>query len=434
MLKRDYFLAAMAAGEYKRRAFVVSVFTLLMEGLDDWKKNPYNYRLVRSPGGYSYVDPNTGNLEQIEDGVVNVPLFGVTESVTLKPNDYPGLSEQIETTYGRLLFNYTVLYYAFGTKVPYINKKTSPRDLEDLIVDRVADIPEKKSDRSEDKIYIDEYLKFCDAMFYLTAFTQVCVPGATRKSMVTPVGLKEYKKQLLEENKDKLNDPAVIAKIDAALVKYDRDYIKGDPAENFMLADKYYNIVRKKLYGMHGAEAGLSETYEVNLIKNSLSEGWDINNFPAMNNALRAGSYDRGASTMLGGESVKWLFRALSNMRVTENDCNSKLGIIFDIDETNTNIIIGHYLIENGDTIHITNKEEAVRYIGKRVTVRSPMFCNLKMTDYCEKCVGDKLAAQKTGLSVAGSEFGSIMLNMFMKKMHGTQLAVAKMDYKKAIF
>lgn len=445
MNKQDFFLAAMNAEEFRRRAWVISAFSLIAEAPDAWKKEPYPYRIVQTPSGYFFVDPTNNNeLTQITDGVVGTPLFSVVEPLTLVPGNVPNLGifneETIATTYGRLLFNYTVLVYPFGGKIPYINKQINPSEIEEMILPRLKDDPkEGDAPRAQPRtlsghdIYVSEYLQFCDAMFFIAGFTQICVPAATPKTLVAAPGIHELRAKLIAENSDRLHDPATIAKIDAELVAYDRAYLKDDPGMGFLIGKKSFDIVRKKQFGMHGAETGLAEGIEVDLIQNSLSEGWNIDKFPAMNNSLRAGSFNRGAQTMLGGESVKWLLRASSNIGVTADDCGSRLGNLIKVDGTNYSFLIGFHVNTQEGSVLVPDDEASKAYIGKQVMVRSPMYCQLDKTDYCKCCVGVRLSENPTGLSAAISEYGSAFLSIYMAAAHGKSLQLAKMNYKTAI-
>jgi hypothetical protein len=434
MKKLDLFLAAMNAELYRKRAWVISVFALTNEASEDWKKDPYPYRIVQTPTSFFFVDPtDVSKLVMIEDSVIGVPLFNVAEPVDLEPGMVTNLTKgKAETSYGNVLLNYAMLVYAFGKKIEFLPGKIKPTQLENLVIEKLKDnVPVEE--RNESDIYVDEYLKFCDAAFYLTAFTQICVPSASAKTLVAAPGIIEFRKKLIEENKDRLQDPVVVAKIDAALVEYDKAYMKGDIGEDFLIGGKAYAVVRKKLYGMHGAETGLEEKIDVDLIQNSLSEGWDISKFPAMNNSLRAGSFNRGAQTMLGGESVKWLLRGSSNISVTIDDCGSVMGVKRFIDQLNFEKYIGFSIVEEGATKLLT-KENVNGYMNKEVSVRSPMFCKLTKTDFCKCCVGSRLAASPTGLSTAISEYGSSFLAIFLALSHGKALQLAKMDYKKQLF
>lgn len=440
MNKLDFFLAAMKAEEFRRRAWVISAFTLIMEGPDDWKRDPYPYRIVQSRTGHFFVNPeNTEELLPIENTDPAKAPFSFFDPIRLGPGSgIPNLyEERVETWYGNLLLNYVCLIWPFGGKIPFLADRVSPGQIEDLILPRYVDDPEEgappyEGDPREAPIYVSEHLKYCDAAFALVGYTQICVPAGNEKTMTAPPGVDELKKKLLAENAGRLHDPAVIAAIDKELVNYDANWLKGDRAEGFLMSGKSRNIVRRKLFLMHGAETGLSERVEVDLIPNSLSQGWDISKFPTMNDSLRAGSFNRGAQTMLGGEAVKWLLRASSNIAVTLEDCGSRMGLPVFLNKENLKRYRGfHQILKNGRE-QLTEENEG-KYLGQWATFRSPMFCQLQKTDFCAVCVGPKLAANPTALSSAISDYGSAFLSIFMAAAHGKALTVAHLEFEEAI-
>lgn len=442
MNKLDFFLAAMAAGEFRRRAWVFSAFSLIREEPDAWKKNPYPYRIVQTPAGVLFVNPNNPQeLESLEGVKVGEPPFAIKEHVVLTKGQVPNLVDhaQVETTYGNIFFNYTAVIWPFsknmqaGTcKLPFLLGRVSASQIEELILPRLADDPKAGEEGNDpgDKIFVSEYKKCADAMFYLAGFTQLCVPGATEKSMVAAPGIHELRAKLLAENKDRLHDASVVAQIQKRLIDYDRAYLKGDPAENFLISKKSFEVVRSKQFGMHGAEMGLAEGVDVKVIPTSLSEGLDVDHWDTYNNSLRAGSFNRGAQTMLGGESVKWLLRASSNITVTQKDCGSAMGN--EVVTKDPSWLIG-FSVVTPKGAELVTKDNVGSYLGRKLVVRSPMYCKLDKTDYCATCVGERLAANPTALSAAVSEYGSAFLSIYMAAAHGKQLQVAKMDYLTAI-
>lgn len=442
MKKLDFFLKATQAGELRRSAWVISAFSVSREELDAWRKDPRPYRIVQDPMGYSFVDPdNNGELTRIVDGKPGEPLFAMADQITLKPGDLVNVTAATQTRLGNVMVNWLCLCWPFGDKIPYITGKITPKQLEKLILPRLEDTPMNGdgvaiqiSERKKEFIYIDEYLNFCDATFYLTGFTQLCVPSATPKTMTSDPGVAELKAKLLKENEDRLHDPTVIAKIMAELVALDRKWLADDPGADFYAVsqNKSYNVVRAKAYLMHGAERGLEDAVDVTLIKNSLSEGWDISAFPAMNDSLRAGSFNRGAMTAVGGESVKWLLRASANMTVAGEDCGSQLGMGVDVDATNHKELIGFWVVQGKASIEVT-AETSASFAGKHVMVRSPMYCRFEKTDYCEHCVGRTLSNNPHALSAAVADYGNKFLYMFMSAVHGKALLLAHMDFRKSI-
>ena len=428
MNKYQFFLAAMRAGEYRRRAWLITALALIQEAPDAWREMPYPYRIVQTPAGYFFVDPENGNeLTQITGVELGQPLFAVTDYIDLKAGDVPNLKKDLKARIGNVIYNYTAIVYALNSKLPFQEGKIKTAVVEDKIVELLADDPEDPSARKDTEIYISEYLEFVDATFFLTCLTQICVPAATPKSLVAAPGIQAYRDKLLAESPERHSDPAFVAEVDAKLVAYDREYLKGDRASDFYISNKSFDIVRKKRFGMHGAEVGIEESVGIKLIPKSLSEGWDINYFPEMNDSLRTGSYNRGAQTMLGGESVKWLLRASSNIRIAEDDCGTDHGITRPVTQENYKWFLDYMMVVGTKSVLID--EESIKpFIGKHAVIRSPMYCKTPKNGYCKTCCGPKLSINPTGLSTAVSEYGSAFLSMYMAAAHAKAVKLAALD------
>lgn len=448
MLKREVFMNAMQAGRYRDLAWIVSAFSLTAPVKPTGHLKPWT--LYADATGHYVIDD--GVFTRIDDGVVGQPLFSFQEELEITGEDCPNVwmtkdlsstQPKLATCYGNLLFNWVVMVYAFGAKLPYQSGKISNSKIEALILKNFQDDPDPNKTEYEpttktpgDPVYVSEYLKFAEAMYFLTGLTQLCVWAATKKTLLPPPGINEYRAQMLKENEGHLHELATIAKIDKALVEYDAEWLKGDPGgDNFVTPGKARDVVRKKKFLMHGAEVGLTEsTIHGVLVSNSLHDGWDVSKFADMNNSLRSGSFNRGAQTMLGGVSVKWLLRASSNTNVTVDDCGSKLGSPVLLNQGNFQKYLGFTLIdEHGLQEHVRDADAMGKYLGKVSYVRNPMYCKLPFTDYCKRCVGDRLSVNPTGLSIAVSDYGSAFLGIFMKAMHGKQLKTAEMDLNTAI-
>lgn len=437
MLKAEFFLRAMRAGMYRERRWVISVFSQIMEAPDAWKDDPYPYRIVQSPSMHAFVNPeDVTQLIRLDDAEPGQPPISIKERITPPAGSIVSMAEPRETSYGQILVNYVVLINAVGAKIPFQFGRLKPGNLENLILPLFRSDPQVEAkegevvERDPKYIYPDEYVKFCDGAFQLTAFMQVCVPAGTRKTMTEPPGTRELKQKLLDENRDRLHDRAVIAKIQKTLNEHIKSYLKGDPGEDFLIFPKSHNVVRAKLYGMLGAEAGIDANPDADLIQNSLAEGWNPTKLPAMINTLRGGSHNRGVQTMLGGESVKWLYRASSNIRIAVKDCGSRLGRPRVLTEDNRKGFMGFSVVT--DTGYETlNEENFSQYVGKLVMVRSTLHCWSEHTDYCEICMGPRLSLHPMAASAAVADYGDKMMYIFMKAMHGKELATKRLDWRK---
>lgn len=434
MKRYDFFIAALQGQAHLRTAWTISAFSLVMEAPDAWKTSTqpgrpsnYPYRVVQTPSGNFFVNPeDTSELILIEDAPAGQPIFQFKEEIDVKAGALPNIKADIRTTYGNMLFNALVLVYAFGDKIPYQNGSISTNKLEDMTVDLLRDTPPEGTVRDPKFIYVDEFQKFLNAMYALSALTQLCVPACSEKSTTAPPGIRELRDKLIAENKDRLHDSATIAKIDAELVSHLKEYLKGDSSMGF-LSNKSFDVVRKKLFLMNGAEASLDSDAGFNLVTRSLSEGWDMKDFAALCTGSRSGSYNRGAQTELGGEAVKWLFRAASNLAVTEDDCGSRLGNWMFAKNGEEHKLLGFTILDGQDSVKI-DKENVGTYMGKRVLVRSPMYCKLPKTDFCKVCVGERLANAPTSLATAVAHYGDTFMALFMKAMHSNVLELAELD------
>lgn len=442
MDKNSFFINALKAGLYKNKAWVISALSLIHEDPKAWELKPYPYRIVQNQSGHFYCDPDkVTELVKLDDAPVGTPIFTFKDRLSLKAGDLTNLNEDIETTTGNFFFNICCLAGPFKDKIPYINSKTSVGYIESLVASRMVDdpitttikpsIPKPENKfKIDNPIYVSEYLDFIKSIGYLTNFTQICTWGATAKMLVSPPGIVEFKNKLLEEYKDRLHDPEIVALIDKKLVAFDAEFLKGDPSENFLLSKKSRATVRRKMFLMLGADSGLAEGVGVDLITNSLEQGWQVDKFAAMNNTLRAGSYNRGQETQLGGVAVKGLLRASTNIKAEVEDCGSMMGRTQIVNQTNVSKLIGFSIVTPEGPIPVITPDDAGKYLGQTVKVRSPMYCKLTHTDFCFTCLGKKLSQNPYGVSLAVSDYGNTFLSIFLSKAHSKALEVQKMDYK----
>lgn len=422
MKKLEYFLRALNGEAFRYKAWVIHAFS--MTELPETEEIPF--RLYRGDKHY-YFNSKEGEenfVVELTDTDVNQPAFNFRESIKLKAGDVLNLFEDITTTYGKLLVNTVALVYPLGDKIPYVNTEFDIKKIEAIIEKRLTTDEEylkKKDYQPENPIYVSEYLKFVDALLSLEGYAQLSVPSASPKTLMTDPRVAEVRAQLLEKYKDKLHDPVTIAAIEAELIKMDREWIKGDISEGFFIKDKIFDVARKRMYLMYGYERPFDGAVEPALITKPLTEGWDVNKLPAMVNSLREGSYNRGSMTALGGYATKIVNRMLQNVTVDEDDCGSTLGLEWDIKNSNKKEFIGFFMIEGKKSTELTD-ENIESLVGKRVTIRSPMFCKTPKTGYCKTCIGKANSENENALPSLASEITSKLMSISMAKMHGTAL------------
>lgn len=432
MKKIDLFLKAMKAESFRRPQWIRGAFGVVEEDRGKAMADLFPYRILRTGTTCFVADSENANeLVMVDDAISGKPIFFQHEEVTLTAAmGIPGITKDTPTTYGRWLLNTVMLFYPFGKIFGYMNQKFFVREIESMILPLFVNNPEEGTQRNPKSIYVDDYIKFAQAVRYLEQFMYLFTPAGSEKTMTCSDELPKLKRDLFAKYKDHLSDPAVLAKISGEIEAADRDWLKGDVGMDSLLdGKKDFGVVRRKLFGFQGGEAGFDDGNEMVAIENSLEEGWDISQFPAMNDVLRVGSFNRGFQTAMGGDGFKKLIRATSNCQITIPDCGTKFGMPVALTPERIGNFYGLWIVTAGKPVMLS-EENATQFIGKEVIVRAPNFCRLTLTDFCETCCGSKLSANKTGLSSATSRIGNVFLALYMHAMHGKALSVTDYNFE----
>lgn len=425
MDKLEYFLLALANNLFTKKMWTIRCFSVTAD-------KPLNipYMLNRE-GNTCYFFDGEGNRVDIT-GTYKGPLYDFREVINLKANSIPNLKVDVETTYGLLFVNYSVLVYAFGNKVNYINETIKVGKVESIIekllIDNGAPNPEGNL------ITVDEYLKYGKAMFQLGGYSQLCVPSASPKTLTRNPETIKLRDRLLKEYKDSLDDPVIAAKIEAELMASDREWVDDD-GKDFCTVSKKAFPNRKKAQILYGLESAFTEKNEKGtFVSGSLAEGLDFptNMVPLVNNT-REGSLGRGYETQLGGVKAKEAIRSSQNIKISQKDCGTKLSDPELVTSENKHKFINFYFSDKVGKPVLIDENNINTLINTRILLRSPMICKTNHGDYCETCMGVENSRNPNGANALASGIGSTFLLEKMKKMHGSAKAVAQYKFEMVI-
>ena len=427
MNKQEFFLAAMRGEAWRYRSWIFFCFSVTYNEQPELPED-FAFRVGKDVKGYwTLVD---GERVYLDSAGSDKPLFQFKDPIDLKPGDLLNVKKSTKTTYGNVVFNALALVGAFGDKVEFMTGRIDSGAVKKQILHRVIDDPAEGVPPDPTALYTRELIIHATNIGHLSGFGQLCVPSATPRTVSRHPDMVKLRDALLEENKDKLNDPATVAKIDAALIALDKEWIEGDPDKGFYYKSKSFNITRKKMHGMYGAEFNFSGDGGIELIRKSLREGLEIDKIPAMVNTLRDGSYSRGADTALGGVAVQFFQRVFQNAKISQRDCGATLGLPVTIDDQNAGWLGDRFFLD-GNTPKAFTPELIKSMHGKSVMVRSPAFCKADVTDFCEICMGTSVSQTPTALSAHAGAVGSMFMGIFMKRMHGRTLTLVNLDVDK---
>jgi len=411
------------------------VFSAFAVSQMDEPKTPYPYQLMCRDWGYEYWDAEKASYVKIEDAKANEPLLVVTDKIKVDSTWASNISKPVELSVGNLLGNKYLIEYAFGSKIECpVGPITIDGYIENNVARRLRDTPKQGEARLNDFIYVDEYNKFGSALQSIKCFDSLFSYAATPKNIVAPPGIDSFKASLNKEFKDRnLDDPLTLSEYEGKLKDFDKEYMKDDPSYGKFTSGKTMAMHRKKMFLIVGAEQlKFDDSKNSKAVTNSLREGWptDPEQFVAMLNSARIGSYARGAETVKGGVSAKFLVRACNNYTIKDNDCGSKLGITRLYDEEFINRLVDVYVI-NGNKTELVTENTKGQYLGKTLTTRSPFFCKEKGDSICRVCSGERLFRFSDGLAIAVMEISAILLAASMAAMHGKVLSTARINLKR---
>jgi hypothetical protein len=92
--------------------------------------------------------------------------------------------------------------------------------------------------------------------------------------------------------------------------------------------------------------------------------------------------------------------------------------------------LINRYILQNNKWKLVETKDEALSYEGKEVIIRSPMYCTASKNSICYKCMNEIYKNIPTGVTNIASELSSVILNLFLKLMHGTVIESTEVKIK----
>ena len=413
-LNKDFIKLSVDEEEYKVLSTIATVFVTADSNLNDLDKaepsSSYKvYGII--PGDNSIL------LAKLTDDGDSTPFhpfdrFNLTAGMIENYTD----NTSVVTDVGKFTVNYLLFADVFGDLIPYQNKKLSPGKTDDLVAEVIVS---NKANRKH-------YRKYMDQGYWLLENGGIFVSAFSEKALTTGPEVLAKKKELLAKYKDQLDNPDVLAKIEAELISMDKAYLKNDPADIFMDAcgKKAYNEARKKMF----LTFGMSQSFGTGGYKftpNSLEDGWEAKYLATGANEVRRGSYGRGIETAKGGAESKFILRTFQETKIVEDNCFDNRGMSVTFTEDNINFYIDRYLT-NGTLISEDNKKSL---IGKTYKVRSPMTCKTK-GGFCYQCCGEVFRKiQMAAIGMQTLEVTSSFTSAAMSTMHSSSITTTKLTY-----
>lgn len=436
MNRHELFIAGCKAGRWRWRSWRISLFSVtklpleLPPDLDEEEVEifsiyePEQYDIDYRADGIYWFDKEGSQWNLLEGEDPTKPLYNDRELATFPAMTCINQPQELETTYGRMLYNFLVITYAFGDKIPFFHKGRSG-DVVKLFANKAVDDDYQPKD-GEVVFFASEIAKFVKAQYELPSMAPYVTPTGTARSLTTDPNVEKVRDELLAKygNGRKLT-AADVAEIQEVLIKMDLDWLAQDESIDFFISRKSVSVKRKKLFLFHGLETAFQKEGHFILISKPLYKGTDMTKLPAVFNAIREGSYDRGADTALGGEKVTFLQRIYQNTKIIPGDCGTKILYRFLLTEYNYRSYLGLNMYDGVNYVELT-EEVAKANLNKTIAIRRPLLCKATHTDFCEVCCGKALSRSPRAVASEISNVGSDIMYAFMSSMHGNELSTAR--------
>jgi len=410
MNKLEYLLYSIKNGHLKDLNWYYTFMTIMTEA--NYKNE---YIEIKANELYVKHDDKLVKLNNIKK---DTPVYNVTDKLMLPKNTINN-DTNVTTTFGVMVLNYILLYTTIGKRVKYVNKAFDIGKVESEIGALL----------SEDTITITEYKKFVDNAIFLEKFSRIVTVSATYKNITPPDGLEEFKKKTLKKYVDAYGskwytDPTKVVAFEDELKEFYNAYVADDPSNGVFLSGKIKNNAGLKKYLTFGLAFGMEEPgEETQHITGSLLDGppRDKEQLAGMFDTIRSASYNRGKLTQSGGAVAKVMLRAISSLHIVKGDCKTKLGKDIIVNDNIKDSLVGRYMMTTKGPKVIKNVSELDKYVGKKITIRSPQFCKSKGSAFCSVCSGDSVS-DYGNFVINVTDVSNILLYMNMSSMHNTSI------------
>lgn len=366
------------------------------------------------------------HVQKIDGKIVEVKArFETYDSFRLRPGEYIN-KDDIVTTVGSFIFNKFIVEPRFANLLGYVNDVIDSKGLGNL-ESRLSEL------LLEDKITTDDFADYLNRIQWLgMQFHEPLSASFTMNGLKPNKKVIKRREELVKQNKEALEkgDVMVMSAIEKELVKLAEEEVGTDPS-----MDLYYSGARgsisnnyKQLSIVKGPILNKT-TGKYQFIGHSLFEGISKKEIASAGTNVINAQYPKSCGTAVSGYKAKQISSLGQAVMLRKDviDCGTKGYVDIVIPKSMKNKFLYRYIIENGKPVMLKN-ENIDQYVGKRVKLRSIMYCGCD-SGVCMTCAGrlfEKLQIDSIGLTT--STLTGALLNLKMKAMHDTSVKVNEID------
>ena len=356
------------------------------------------------------------------------PEISFQQEFILKKGEYYN-DEDVKTNVGQMILN-KILYGNCLNIQKLLGYVAKPYDkkLINATEDKIAKGFINK------KITAEDYCKYLNNIqwFGNTFNTHVSASFTPKTCKVLP-SIKKERDKLFEENKEKLENGDVVTavEINDKLLDMAKKELKNDTG--MMIYDSGCKPTFGNNYGTMFVSRGPAfnpVTGKFDISKKSFADGIDKKDIPSLGNGVINGAFPKAIATSVAGYETKKLFACYQAIKMDKHgsDCGSKLYREVIVTSANKDKLVKRYYL-NGNKLELLEADVLAKLIGKKIKIRSPLFCCADSGKICNKCGGEIpyiLGIENIGLT--SSSVGSGFLNLLMKSFHDSTIKTSSIN------
>lgn len=328
--------------------------------------------------------------------------------------------EPIKTTIGRYLINMFCYPEAYLKKYGYVNKTLDKGAIEE-IDEQIAEM------LLYDEITAEQYCEHLDNTEWISMNTAYYICPTMDFDIYKPIPevIKRRDELFIEYNEAiERGDTNASNKIEKELIDLSKKILKekGNEGYDFFESGNFAFGNNYKKSAIFGSAVRDPYTQKISILKSNYMDGIDKKESVALAGLTVLGGYSRGVQTQKGGYETKKINNATQTVVLDEkdSDCGTPHFLNITIPAELKSMFVDRYIYENGK-LKLLTKDNIKNYIGKKVMMRSPMYC--KSEKICNKCAGElfyRLGIKNAGLLT--STFSGSLMNLSMKSFHDASI------------
>ena len=335
----------------------------------------------------------------------------------------------VDTTVGKYVFNMFTLPVSYLKKYGYNNQSMNGKNLGNMETNMTDMILNDEMKPEDYLVYMrkGEWMGGAMVAYISPSFDLSTVDNLPEVMIMKDNLNKEYADKIADGDKN------VLSMINDKLVVEAERIMKSDP-------EKYKTIewANAGVYGISknyrktniatGLQRKPSNQNDYFYVDSNYAEGLSKKDYANNSNLAIIGGLSRGLDSAESGYSSKKILGAMSTWAIDKelDDCGTTHFLETEIPKGYESSYYYRW-IKDGNKLIMLDANNISNYIGKRVQMRSPLYC--KSENICKKCAGDFL--ERIGVDyegLAAFEIADVLVNSMMKAFHDSSINASHID------